>query len=277
MSDQSLTGYDNTVNVGTSCGTAGEAPLPAQCEEVFLYEASTGHITCVSCNPSGARPLGPSGIPGGTPWRTANELGTYQSRVLSTEGTRVFFDSRDALVSQTANGAQSVYEWEHDGTGTCKLEGGCVFLLSGATGAGDSSFVDASADGDDVFFVTRANLLEGDTDRLQDLYDARVGGGGFPPPASAPPACEGENCMQSASPAPVASSLASTTLSGAGNLTPASAPAVTTTQTEKPEKEKPKKDKPAKKPHKHSAKHGKSRGHKGVPRKARRSRRRGRS
>jgi hypothetical protein len=271
MSERSLTGYDNTVNVGTSCGTAGEISLPAQCEEVFLYDASTNHLTCVSCNPSGARPLGPSGIPGGTPWRTVNELGTYQSRVLSTEGNRVFFDSRDALASQTANGAQNVYEWEQDGTGTCTLEGGCVFLLSGATGAGDSSFVDASANGDDVFFVTRANLVEGDTDQLQDLYDARVGGG-FPAPASALPACEGESCMQPASPALLASSLASTTLSGVGNLTPASAPVLTATQTEKP-----KKDKPTKKPHKHSGKHGKTRGHKGrgLPKKARRSRRRG--
>jgi hypothetical protein len=36
---------------------------------------------------------------------------------------------------------------------------------------------DASANGSDVFFFTRQSLVGQDKDELQDVYDARVGGG----------------------------------------------------------------------------------------------------
>jgi hypothetical protein len=209
MSEESLTGYDNR-----------DASTGLPDEEVYLYEAGSGRLTCLSCNPSGARPAGPSGIPGGTPWVTVERMGTYQSRVLDERGDRVFFDSQDALVPQDTNGVQDVYEWEQDGSGTCRREGGCVFLLSGGSSSSESSFVDASASGDDVFFITRAQLVAQDTDQLRDLYDARVGGG-FPQP-QAPVPCEGEGCRPPASPSLALGSLASATFSGVGNLSPAS-------------------------------------------------------
>src|SRR6202020_962204 len=56
MADRSLTLYDNTdVNSGSAD------------EEVFLYDASTGHLLCASCDPSGARPVGLSPVEGGLP------------------------------------------------------------------------------------------------------------------------------------------------------------------------------------------------------------------
>lgn len=183
MSDEPLTGYDNR-----------DAKTGLPDEEVFMYNAVVGHPVCLSCNPSGAQPIGPSGIPGGTPWRTVPERGTYQSRVLSTDGSRVFFDSDDALVPQDTNGAWDVYEWEEGDSGGCRIEAGCISLLSGATSTSDSSFVDASATGDDVFFITRAQLVSQDPDQLRDLYDARVGGG-FPVHVSSGPPCEGEGCL----------------------------------------------------------------------------------
>lgn len=173
----------------------------------------------MSCNPNGARPTGPSGFPGGTPWRTVDQKGMYQPRVLSDDGSRVFFDSIDALVPQDMNGVQDVYEWEQDGVGTCKREGGCVFLISDGTSTSDSSIVDASASGNDVFFITRTRLSGWDTDELRDLYDARVGGGFMPPPPPAP-VCEGEDCRPPPSPTMALSPLASTTFSGVGNLLP---------------------------------------------------------
>lgn len=205
MSNAQLTGYVSAGN-----------------EEVYLYNAGLDRLTCVSCNPDGARPVGPSGIPGGTAWRTVGELGTYQSHVLSTDGNRVFFDSEDTLVPQDTNGAQDVYEWEEGGSGTCKLEGGCVFLLSGATSTSESSFVDASANGNDVFFITRAQLVAQDTDQLRDLYDARaphVSGEvvGFPSSALAQ-SCEDESCLPLAPSQAVLSSLASATFNGVGDL-----------------------------------------------------------
>ena len=47
MSNRSLTGYDNRDAV------SGEPD-----EEVYLYDAATEHLTCASCEPTGARPYG---------------------------------------------------------------------------------------------------------------------------------------------------------------------------------------------------------------------------
>ena len=60
---------------------------------------------------------------------------------------------------------------------------------------------DASANGDDAFFLTRQQLVGIDTDDSVDLYDARVGGGlasQNPPPP--PPPCQGDDCQPPATP-----------------------------------------------------------------------------
>ena len=163
MSDNSLTHYDNTVASGTNCGSAFGNPLPAACEEVFVYDAAGGgSLSCASCNPTGGRPTGPSGIPGGTDFSPGR--GIYQSRVISEDGSRVFFESYDGLVLQDINGTRDVYEYED----------GHPNLLSGGRSDTNASLVDASTNGDDVFFITRAALVPQDGDALVDLYDARA-------------------------------------------------------------------------------------------------------
>jgi hypothetical protein len=206
MSSESLTGYDNR-----------DANTGVPDEEVYLYDATVNRLTCLSCRTDGARPIGPSGFPGGTPWRAVDERGSYQPRVLSADGNRVFFDSYDALSPQDTNSAQDVYEWERAGIGTCKREDGCVTPLTDVTSTGDSSVVDASANGDDVFFITRAELVAQDTDQLRDLYDARVDGG-FPAPPQSATLCEGESCLPIASPPRPIGPVASAIFSGVGNL-----------------------------------------------------------
>ena len=248
MSDARLTSYDNR-----------DAETGEPDEEVYLYDAPSGSLSCVSCNPSGARPVGSSGFPGGTPLRTADELGTYQPRVLSEDGSRVFFDSRDALVAQDTNGVQDVYEWEGDGAGTCSRSEGCVFLLSGAASTSAASFVDASADGDDVFFVTRAELVAQDTDQLRDLYDARIPHVpgeevAFPPPIVTQP-CEGEACLPSALAVTQDGALGSATFDGVGNLSSVSSKPAARVKTKKRSKSK-------------RHKHIKQRGHKVQARKS---------
>jgi hypothetical protein len=205
-------GDENTVSGGGSCGTsASGAPLPAQCEEVFSYEAAAGRLHCASCNPSGARPTGPSSIPGGTQF--ANNRAEYQSRVLSEgEGVgRVFFNSADGLVPQDTNGAEDVYEYQN----------GHVYLLSGGHDHSGAQFVDASANGNDVLFVTRAQLLPQDTDQLVDLYDARVGGG-FP--GAPAPVCTGTGCQGVPSAPPIFATPSSFTFEGVGNFPPPTPP-----------------------------------------------------
>jgi hypothetical protein len=215
MSNLPLTGYDNTRSGGAYCGTEGPA-----CEEVFQYEAGADRLSCVSCDPSGARPVGPSSIPGGTEF--FNRKALYQSRVLS-EGAandRVFFETEDALTPRDTNAAGDVYEYE----------GGHAYLLSGGTSASGAAFVDASTSGDDVFFLSRAQLAGQDTDQLVDLYDARaphVAGEavGFPAPLPGVD-CSGEDCRQSTPSPPLLAGYASAAFSGSGNSAPASTPIV---------------------------------------------------
>jgi len=126
MSSKRLTGYDNT-DVNELAGATESAHQHAD-EEVFLYNsAGSGHITCPSCNPSGARPRGvfdtqqsgegqgllvdrpeawvtqgaqtvdhwlAGSLPGYTPISPKETV--YQSRYLNNEG-RLFFMSADAL------------------------------------------------------------------------------------------------------------------------------------------------------------------------------------
>jgi hypothetical protein len=225
MSDGSLTGYDNR---------NAETGQPVQ--EVYDYNAGTGILSCASCNPSGARPRGGSNIPAGTQFEGKSAI--YQSRVLSDlEGrARVFFDSSDALIPRDTNGEQDVYEWEEGGRGNCHDARGCVGLISSGTGSGESSFVDASASGNDVFFLTGAELVPQDTDQLLDLYDAREGGG-FPIPPAATPPCEGEACAAPPSQAPASGAPLSASYTGVSNPPPrGSKPAARPKHRSKPKK-----------------------------------------
>lgn len=182
VSRAELAQYDNTD------AATGEADA-----EVYLYDANTGDLICVSCNPTGERPTGSAGVPGAV----ANGKGegatrVYKPRVLVADGHRVFFETPDSLVLQDTNQEKDVYEWEADGMGSCVQPRGCLQLISsGRSGAG-ASFVDASADGGDVFFVTDGSLVKADPGAV-DLYDAREGGG-FPE-APTPIPCEEDACQ----------------------------------------------------------------------------------
>jgi hypothetical protein len=213
----SLTGYDNHAVNGTECDNGRRCA-----SEVFLYDAAagpSGRLTCASCNPSGGVPAGRSllGIPG--EGIISNTLENTPSRYLSDRG-RLFFNSRDALVSQDVNGQWDVYEYEPEGVGSCGLAQGCVALISSGTSPSASAFIDASLTGEDVFFLTSDRLVAQDGDQSPDLYDARVGGG-FVAQNEAPVlACSGEACKPPASSQPAEQTPGSSGLTGAGNLTP---------------------------------------------------------
>jgi NHL repeat len=208
MSNRSLTGYDNE---DVSSERAKEARLD---EEVYLYDASTGQISCASCNPTGERPTGvldtknagegigllasrpktwelfgvdhwlAGSIPGWTSVSASDAL--YQSRYLSNEG-RLFFNSADALVpiakptrTEAVNGedqqvgVENVYEFEPSGLGGCTEVSGCVALISSGASESESAFLDASTTGNDVFFLTAQALSSQDKDSNFDIYDAHV-------------------------------------------------------------------------------------------------------
>lgn len=213
QSTASLTGYDNTVASGPDCG---QNPVTTErfglrCPEVFLYDAATGHLACASCNPTGARPLGPSLLdpPEGESTRTGASNSIFDSGYfthnLSTDGARLFFTTADSLAPADTNARADLYEYEN----------GAPHLISSGTSAADSTFIDATPTGSDVFFETSARLAATDTDGANDIYDARVGGG-TPSPVN-PVECTGDGCQQPAVP-PNDATPGSLTFNGAGNL-----------------------------------------------------------
>ena len=194
MSGQSLTGYDNRDAL------SGEAD-----EEVYLYDAASGRLMCASCNPGGGSEAGGWQRPHGVydsktagegaglladyagVWSTGRWLAAslpdwsfnlgpkalQQPRYLSDSG-RLFFDSPDDLVPAASNGKEDVYEYEPEDVGSCERSGGCIGLISSGSSDQESAFLDASENGEDVFFLTAAQLVSQDTDEAFDIYDARV-------------------------------------------------------------------------------------------------------
>ena len=173
---------------------------------------------------------------------------------LGGDGDRVFFDSADDLSPGDTNGAEDVYEYED----------GHVYLISDGNSPGGSSFVDASSDGDDIFFITRAQLVAGDSDQLVDLYDARaphVSGEEVGTPTSSSSVCEGEDCRMPSPAAPALSSPASALFVGAGNALALPAPVTKPKPKPKPKPKKKKKRKKSKRSkHKNKSKKDKVRG-----------------
>jgi hypothetical protein len=241
-SERSLTGYDNR-----------DAQSGERLAEVFRYDAVTDQLDCVSCNPSGARPdpgnhfdslVDPrntwrSGGAGGIkhpspvailPEPTMNDVGGrmafYRPRAVLDNG-RIFFNAGDALVPADSNGQWDVYQYEPTGVGDCSASsgaasisrsaGGCVSLLSSGTAEEEAGFLDASASGDDVFFLTPSRLSVTDTDAELDVYDARVDG--VTAKLSPSTECLGEACQPPAV-APDSPTPASASFKGQGNFKP---------------------------------------------------------
>jgi hypothetical protein len=204
-STNSLTGYDNTdVNTGQ--------PDP----EIYLYSAASNQLSCASCNPAGDPPAAGAAILGPQEDGETDFGSTfpqaYSPNSVGDSG-QVFFDTADALLPDDTNGKQDVYEYE---TGDLRL-------LSTGTTDNNSWFVNATASGSDVFFVTSQQLLPQDGDSSPDLYDARVDGG-LPPPPVPPTPCVGEACSPTSGAAPPPLLAASVSFVGPGNASAFSGP-----------------------------------------------------
>ncbi len=153
----------------------------------LLYSAETGKLRCATCN-FGTLPTAHAEIN-----THANEvvggavaLTSHVSHALSDDGRFVFFNTPEALVDEDINGRIDAYQYDST---TEEID-----LLSSGTSGADSWFLDASANGRDVFIATREPLSGWDTDTSYDLYDARIGGG-LPEPVPPPPSCQGDACQ----------------------------------------------------------------------------------
>ncbi len=200
----SLTGYEN----------AGHS-------ELYRAELTPSgrDLQCISCNPTNAPASGDASLQG-IPEKFLAPRGQAPvlTRNLSVGGGRIFFDSPDKLVASDTNGVNDVYEWEAQGAGSCHSaaeNGGCLYLLS--KGPDPSYFGDASASGNDAFFFTLQSLLAQDRDQIQDVYDARVGGGIAAQNQAPSVPCLGDACAGPIPPAPEFSTPASAGIGAPGN------------------------------------------------------------
>ena len=148
MSTEGQTGYDSE----------GQS-------EVYVYTYGST-VECGSCRPSGEPPLGSASIVG---------------RALSDNGSRLFFQSDDAVIPQARSGLTNVFEYAQ----------GDVHLLTPGDGA-TSLLAGAGASGDDVFIATFEKLSSRSEGAAFGIYDARVDAD--VPPEEQPAACQGEGC-----------------------------------------------------------------------------------
>jgi NHL repeat len=178
--------------------------------EIYMYTPGAG-VSCLSCNPSGALTAPASGavLP-------VSQSTTFALRDVSADGSRVFFETAESLVPADQNGKQDVYEWEREGSGSCVRVAGCLFVLSGGTSTENSTLLDASESGDDVFIVTRADLVARDRGEAFQVYDVRVGA--VQPPAES--ACSGTGCQGVPAAPPIFATPSSVTFNGVGNFPP---------------------------------------------------------
>ena len=181
--------------------------------EMYLYSLQDDRLICVSCQPG---PPSKVAAPGASvfPQVTNAEPRIFDVGVrpnfLSDDG-RVFFSSEEALLPQDTNGVADTYEYDpHTGR---------LSLLSPGTGSEPSMFADASPSGNDVFIVTRQQLVPEDHDSLVDLYDVRVGGG-FPAPLVQPNPCVADECQPAPVPVPAFVAPSTVGFAGAGNVPP---------------------------------------------------------
>jgi hypothetical protein len=201
--------------------------------EIYRYDTAASKLRCVSCAPAGVTPSGDARVsydntePGRENGNNDEPMTTLDTRVVSLDASRVFFDTPDALIPQDTNGKRDVYEWEQAGAGSCRAEereGGCAYLISSGTSPEGSYVLDSSATGADVFFTTAQGLASTDTDNAYDVYDARIPRpGDSPPPAAAP--CESDACQHTLEGPSLLTPPNSAAFNGAGNLMPQPEPA----------------------------------------------------
>ena len=131
--------------------------------EPDLYVRAGGQTTLVSTGPEG----------GNGDFEVVFEDASH-------DAGRVFFTTRESLVSTDTDTTDDVYE---------HADGQTTLLSTGPNGGNpdrNASYAGSSEDGSHVFFWTRESLVSGDTDAARDIYGARI-----PAPADAAPTAPG--------------------------------------------------------------------------------------
>jgi hypothetical protein len=174
-------------------------------QEVYLYDADTEELTCISCDPAGQRPSGSTVRSNASfPLRTEE-----RDTPISADGEVAVFQTGDRLVPGDVNNRLDVYQFSD----------GKLSLVTPGKADVDSYLIGSGPMGNNVFFGTFDSLVGADRDGGDlDIYVARSSGG-FPEAEPAPerPPCQGEGCQGSLATAPGQAKPTSATVTGSGN------------------------------------------------------------
>jgi hypothetical protein len=219
VTDPSRTTLDGRVIVFESIANLTDYDAGGH-SQVYRYAAGeTPALTCVSCSPALIPAVSDAQLQATPTAEDPSEGAVTNSMVpahnVTTAGTRVFFQTADALVSEDVDQTIDVYEWIADGSGQCVRSTGCVALISSGHSGEPNYLYNVNPSGRDVFFATGDLLVKADQDPAPSIYDARVEGG-FPDGATA--ACAGEACKSQPTPPPLLNTPGSVGAAGSGNV-----------------------------------------------------------
>jgi len=189
---------------------------------IYRYDDGDKSLVCVSC-PS----LAPATADARLQELALTGIPTAINNVTD-DGTRVFFETKEALVGGDTDGVNSIYQWTEQEGG-----GATVDLISSGQsteypitpGLGPTStpfpniLLSVTPDGKDVVFLAQEPLVPGAPEGgTAAIYDARVNGG-FPAPP-VPLVCIEEGCRSVPQLPPDLLAPSSEGTTGAGNVKP---------------------------------------------------------
>jgi hypothetical protein len=187
--------------------------------QLFEYDAKTGSLTRVSIGEDGFANDGNAENEAEAPeLPVASYAGAFAPRshttvslALSSDGSRVFFLSADALSPAVTPGTVNVYEYSNKDVHLISdgHDGGYVLFKPAV------QFFGTDPSGQDALFTTVDQLVGQDLDSQQDIYDARIEGG-FPLGKIAP-RCTEEACRGTSNAPPEAISAAGSAVTQAGD------------------------------------------------------------
>lgn len=169
--------------------------------EIYRYDATTGNLVCVSCNPAGDPATASARL------QAVNEEAVKPMMAvhnMTEDGGKVFFETTEALSPLDVDNGNDIYEWQEAPGGSEPT----VSLISSGRSRQFTIFgfpivtnilFSVTPDGSDVVFSSRDQIVGGvGNGGVTSLYDARVGGGFAEPALSF--YCFGEECQQAAAP-----------------------------------------------------------------------------
>lgn len=206
-----LTSFDNVEAKPEDC--AERQFGKEHCTEVYLYDAPTEDLECISCPPGEGPANGEARLQSNGEGLSNGEAANPSTQVesLTQDGNELFFETNAGLVRRDLNDNYDVYRWKR---------GAGVSLISTGQSLDESHLYGLSTDGSNVIIATRQQLLpEDENGSTVRLYDARVDGGFPPPEETVTEPCSNDACQGQPSAAPEEQQISSSSIKGAGDFT----------------------------------------------------------